>query len=81
MVAEERKYIGQICYIMLSSKAELVSADDSIRVPLSATEYKILSFFIDRVNTPVYLKELAQYIWGANYVAYPTFFTPYLIPV
>ena len=69
MYQEKRKYIGQACYICLSSKAELVSADGNIHMPLSVTEYKILSFFIDHANTPVYLEELAQYIWGPNYEA------------
>lgn len=69
MIREERKYIGQACYICLSSKTELVGADENIHIPLSVTEYKILSFFIDHANTPVYLEELAQHIWGANYHA------------
>lgn len=69
MYQEKRKYIGQACYICLSSKTELISVDGNIHIPLSVTEYKILSFFIDHANTPVYLHELAQYIWGPNYDA------------
>lgn len=69
MFQEKRKYIGQVCYVRLSSKTELVSADDSIRIPLSVTEYKILSFFIDHANAPVYLEDLASHVWGTNYDA------------
>ena len=69
MNQEIRKYIGQDCYIRLSSKAELVSADDSVHVPLSVTEFKILDYFITHANTPVYLEELAQQLWGINYNA------------
>lgn len=69
MYQENRKYIGQACYICISSKAELVSADGNIHIPLSVTEYKVLSFFIDHANTPVYLEELALFIWGPNYDA------------
>lgn len=39
----EKKYIGNTCYISLSSKAELVSTDNSTRIPLSVTEYKTLN--------------------------------------
>lgn len=69
MDREIRKYIGQVCYICLSSKAELVSADGSIHVPLSVTEFKILDYFITHANTPIYLEELAQQLWGINYNA------------
>lgn len=69
MKLEERKYMGQECYIHLSSKTELVSGDASVRIPLSVTEYKILSFFIDHANSPVYLDALAEYVWGINYHA------------
>lgn len=69
MAQEKRKYIGQDCYLCLSSKAELVSADGCIHVPLSATEFKILDYFVTHANTPVYLEELAQHIWGSNYFA------------
>ena len=70
MGQEKRKYIGDICYIRLSSEAELVCiADESLRVPLTPTEYKILSYFIEQKNTPVYLEELARHMWGGNYMA------------
>ncbi len=69
MNLEERKYIGQECYVNLSSKTELVSYDGLIRIPLSVTEYKILSYFIDHENSPVYLEALAIYVWGVNYQA------------
>lgn len=69
MANEKRKYIGQACYLCLSAKAELFSADGNKHIPLSRTEYKILSFFIDHANTPVYLEELARNIWGVNYEA------------
>lgn len=60
----EKKYIGNTCYISLSSKAELVSTDNSTRIPLSVTEYKVLSFFIDHANVPIQLDELARFVWG-----------------
>ena len=66
MLTGKRKYIGDTCYICLSSKAELVRADESLRIPLSVTEYKILSYFIDHLEVPVYLEELAQHIWGPH---------------
>ena len=69
MTQDERKYIGQKCYIRLSSKTELISYDDMIRIPLSVTEYKILSYFIDHENSPVYLENLAEIVWGSNYQA------------
>ena len=62
----EKKYFGDICYISLSSKTELVSADEIVRIPLSVTEYKILSYFIDHADMPVYLDELARFIWGSH---------------
>jgi len=61
-----KKFIGNKCYNSLSSKTELISIDEHIRIPLSVSEYKILSYFIDHANKPVYLEELAQYIWGAH---------------
>ena len=66
MLTSNRKYIGDTCYICLFSKAELVRADESLRIPLSYTEYKILSYFIDNMETPVYLEELAQHVWGSH---------------
>lgn len=66
MTSQERKHIGDTCYICLSSKAELVRSDGSLRIPLSVTEYKILSYFVDHVETPVYLEELARYVWGVH---------------
>ena len=51
----------------MASKAELVKVDETIRIPLSATEYKILSYFVDNANSPIYLENLAQYVWGARY--------------
>ena len=62
----EKKYIGNTCYISLSSKAELVSTDNSTRIPLSVTEYKVLSFFIDHANVLIQLDELAQFVWGTH---------------
>lgn len=69
MSVEKRQYIGQSCYLSLSSKPELVQDDNLTRIPLTVTEYKLLSIFIDHKNSPVYLEELARYIWGANYGA------------
>ena len=68
----ERKNIGQMCYIQRSSRAELVSFDDSIQVSITAEEYKILSYFIDNANRPVSLDNLAGYVWGWNYDKDPT---------
>ena len=65
-MAIERKYFGNTYYICLSSKAELISADEDVRIPLSVTEYKILSYFIDHADTPVYLEELARFVWGSH---------------
>jgi len=66
MNSQEKKSIGDSCYICLSSKAELVRTDGGLRVPLSVTEYKILSYFVDHVEKPVYLEELARYVWGPH---------------
>lgn len=66
MTSQEKRYIGDACYICLSSKAELVRADESLRIPLSATEYKILSYFLNHAGDPVYLDNLAVYLWGID---------------
>lgn len=59
-----RKYIGNVCYAQLFSKAELVRIEDNLHIPLSLTEYKILSFFVDHMNVPISLEELAKHVWG-----------------
>lgn len=64
-----KKYIGLDCYIYYSSKAELVRVDECARVPLTPTEYKILSTFTDNINKPLSLDDLAKVLWGSNYVA------------
>lgn len=69
MGKEERKYISQTCYVSLTSKPNLFNANEGKCIQLSATEYKILSYFIDNANDPVYLDELAKHIWGINYGA------------
>ncbi len=69
MIREERKYIGKEGYIVKFSKTELVSIDDSLHISLGPMEYKVLSYFIDHANTPVYLEDLAKGVWGVNYSA------------
>lgn len=59
-----RKNIGNVCYAQLFSKAELVRIEDNLHIPLSLTEYKILSFFVDHMNVPISLEELAKHVWG-----------------
>ncbi len=66
MVNEERKYIGGICYARRYSKAELVRIEDDMSVPLTPAEYKILSFFIDNINNPITLDDLARHLWGIH---------------
>ena len=69
MYQEERQYIGMGCFACLSSKPELLNDGDDRRIRLSVTEYKILSCFIKNANKPVYLEELARFVWGVNYEA------------
>lgn len=66
MASEERKYIGKICYARRYSKAELVRIEDNMIVPLTPTEYKILAFFIDNINAPITLDDLARHLWGIH---------------
>lgn len=65
----ERKYIGSDCYLCLDSKAEVVRSDESMRISLTATEYKIFTFFVDRMDRPLSLEKLAILLWGPNYDA------------
>ena len=69
MLQEERKYIDETCYIRMFSDAEIVSVDGQIHVPLSPTEYAVISFFLENANRPVRLEDLAEHIWGINYEA------------
>ena len=65
----EKRYIGSDCYIRYSSRAELTRSDESLRVSLTSTEYKILSDFIDNIYKPMKLEDLARFLWGTNYGA------------
>lgn len=64
-----KRYIGSDCFICCSSRAELVRTDESIRVELTATEYKLLLAFVDNVDKPLRLDDLASLLWGSNYSA------------
>ncbi len=68
-MGEIKKYIGKDAFLVLSSKPELFDYEGLSHVELGVQEYKLLSYFIDHVNTPVYLEDLAQHIWGVNYSA------------
>lgn len=67
MLQDEKKYIGQECYIIHSSKSLLISAEGKIQISLTPTEYHILSIFIDNVNREIYLDRLATCLWGEEY--------------
>lgn len=69
MPKEEKRYIGQSCYLCLASKPELFCAENQQRIRLGPTEYRVLSFFMDNADSPVYREELARHIWGFNYEA------------
>ena len=69
MLQEERKYIDETCYIRMLSNAEIVSVNGEIHIPLSPTEYNVISFFLENANRPIRLEDLAEHIWGINYEA------------
>ena len=59
----ERKYIGDICYIQLNSGGVLTRIADGMSIKLSATEYKILSYFIANKDLDRSLGQIADFIW------------------
>lgn len=64
-----KRYIGSDCFMCYSSRAELVRSDESMRVALTATEYKVLLAFVDNFDKPLKLDDLATLLWGSNYNA------------
>lgn len=71
MENNERKYIGDICYIQLNSVGELTRVEDGMTIKLSAREYKILSYFIVNKNRALSLEQIANYAWGDDHVKDP----------
>lgn len=67
MEQNERKYIGDICYIQLNSGGVLTRISDGASIKLSATEYKILFYFISNKNQDLALEQIANYIWGSGH--------------
>lgn len=64
---QQRKDIGDICYITAQPSAALVRSADGARIQLSYTEFTLLSFFIDNINYPLSLDTLANKLWGMNH--------------
>lgn len=71
MEKNERKYIGDICYIQLNSSGELTSVADRMTIELSAKEYKILYYFIVNKNQGLSLEQIANYVWGSGHAKNP----------
>lgn len=67
MEKNERQYIGDICYIQLNAGGVLTRIADGMSIKLSATEYRILAYFIANKNQDLSLDQIANYIWGSNH--------------